>query len=110
MKVELDIPENVQAFSILFRGEKAQHLSRWHCWLHREYSRDQFNRGLGDICGNGYAETRDEALSWAIANMNKNFEQRLAERNASPPGSSQPKGLVTGEAIETSKSADDLGL
>lgn len=93
----IEIPdfEDVQTFSLVQRRPDGPWGKALACEanLHMVYTRDAFNRGLGDIWGRAYGETPWEAMALAHDKMLQAHETRLNDRNAIPPSSEPPRGI-----------------
>lgn len=79
-------------------------------WVRAVPQQDAFGRGLGTITAIGFGSSWEEALGVARERTRDEVAKRLEVANARPPGWEAPPGPRQGASIETTKSAEDLGL
>lgn len=93
--IEIPLFEDVQTFSIISRRPDGPWGPLMSCEanVHMTYTRDAFNRGLGDIWGRAFGETPQEAMHRAHYKMRLAHAERLAEKNAIPTSSEPARGL-----------------
>lgn len=109
--IEIPLFEDVQTFSLVQRRPDGPWGPLMACEanVHMVYTRDTFNRGLGDIWGRAYGETPWEALALAHDKMLASHAERLAEKNAIPPSSEPPRGLKQDNILSEEKLASIAG-
>lgn len=106
----IEIPdfEDVQTFSLIQRRTDGPWGPDMACEanVHMIYTRDAFDRGLGDIWGRGFGESPLHAMHVAHQKMLASHAERLLDRNAMPPSSEPPRGLKQDGILSESKLAE----
>lgn len=115
MKQRIEIEwddEEVRGWSLRKRGDDLDGLMPiWEAWVQLMPQRDSYGRGIGLIDAEAEGQGLTQAFVKAIEKARLASEDRLAERNAIPPGQEpQSRGIVAEGKIETTKSSDELGF